>query len=336
MRGDAMQSAPAPSGGLGQLAQLARLIEQDQTLAAIVRGSRSEERAELSRGERPPPSLLVRENKAVERNREPEAASALVQFLDPPDYGAYDNPDYSNGLPDQRRGLRVFAALVGLVLVGSASAFGAWVLYDRRGRSDETRVMAASVSPDKAAPSPREPSRSDERPREPSDGRSVNATGRTMTGAEEPADTKPPMPQAPPPVGVTFGPAPTKVAELTPGPTPPVTPADTAQDQPPDVKKPAPRQAAPGVTEPSGPHGVRYVVQLSAERGEAAAHAKSQVLQTKYRNIFADRKPFIRRADLGDRGIYFRVQAGPFAIEEANQICGNLKKSGADCIVHRN
>ena len=60
------------------------------------------------------------------------------------------------------------------------------------------------------------------------------------------------------------------------------------------------------------------------------------MLQTKYRDAFAGRKPFVRRADLGDRGIYYRVQMGPFAIEEANEICVNVKKSGADCIVHRN
>ena len=144
------------------------------------------------------------------------------------------------------------------------------------------------------------------------------------------------MPQALPPVGIASGPAPTKMAELTPEPTPAGSPAATAQDQPPDVTKPALRQTAPRAPEPSGAHGARYVVQLSSERGEAAAHARSRVLQTKYRDAFAGRKTFIRRADLGDRGVYYRVQMGPFAIEEANQICGNLKKSGADCVVQRN
>jgi hypothetical protein len=32
----------------------------------------------------------------------------------------------------------------------------------------------------------------------------------------------------------------------------------------------------------------------------------------------------------------YRVQVGPFAIGEASEICGNLKKSGVDCVVHRN
>jgi SPOR domain len=322
-----------------RLAQLARLIEQDESLAAIVRGGRSEQGVELSLPrEKPPSSHLAREDKAFEQ-------SALVdQGLcerptsepGPPEYGEYDGPDYSNGLPDQRRGLKVFAALMGLALAGSASALAYWELSGGRARSGEPRVKAASISPVKTAPSPREHSRSDERPGDPSDERSVNATGRATAGAEEPADAKPPMPQAVPPMDIVFGPDPTKIAGLTEGPTPPGSSPGTAQNQPPDVKTPAPRQAAPGATEPRGAHDVRYVVQLCSERGEAAAHARSRVLQTKYANAFAGRKPFIRRADLGDRGVYYRVQMGPFAIEEANQICENLKKSGADCVVHRN
>jgi len=341
------QSTPARSGGVDRLAQLARLIEQDQTLVAIVRGGLSEKRVDLSpRGEKPPSSHLAREDKAFEHNWEGEAGSALVnpglceepigEPHDPPEYGEYEGPDYSNGLPDQGRGLRVFAAFIGLALAGSASAFAYWAWSDGRARSDEGRVMAASISPDKTAPPPRENSRSDERPRDQWDEQGVNATGRTMTGAEEPADAKPPMPEAPPPTSITFGPAPTKMAELIPGPAAPGSPADVAQNQPGDVKKPASSPTAPGATEPNGAHGMHYAVQLSSERSEAAAHARSQVLQNKYRQAFAGRKPLIRRAELGDRGIYYRVQVGPFAIGEANQVCEDLKKLGADCVVHRN
>ena len=341
------QSAPARSGGVERLVQLARLIERDETLAAIVRGGQSEERVELSPHREKPASFHpARDDQAFEHNSEVEAASPLVhpslcdgpsgEPYDPPDRGQYDVPDYSNGLPDQRRGLKLFATLIGLALAGSASALAYWALSDGRGRSDGAPVMAASTSPDKTAPSPPGQSRLDEAPRDQSDERSVNATGRTMTGAEESADARPPTPQAPPPMGIAFGPAPTKMAELTPGPTPADSPAATEQNQPPEVTKPALRQTASGATEPSGADGVRHVVQLSSERGEAAAHATSRVLQTKYRDAFAGRKPFIRRADLGDRGVYYRVQVGPFSIEEANQICESLKRSGADCIVHRN
>ena len=341
------QSTRARSGAVDRLAQLARLIEQDKTLAAIVRESRSDGGLDLSRpAEKPPVFQLARADKEIEHNREDEPPSAPVdrglcdgaagEPPDPPEYGEYDLPDYSNGLPDERRGLKVFAALAGLALAGSAGAVAFWALPDGRGRSGEAQVVAAAISPDQAAPSPREHGGLDERPDAPSDEPSVTATAQTATGAQESTDAKPPIPQVLPLTGIAIGPGPTKMAGLIPPPTPSESPAGTAQTQPPDMKKAPPRQIARGATEPRGARGLLYVVQLSSERSEAAAHTRSQVLQTKYPNAFAGRKPFICRAELGDRGVYYRVQMGPFAMGEANEICGNLKKSGADCVVQRN
>jgi hypothetical protein len=80
-----------------------------------------------------------------------------------------------------------------------------------------------------------------------------------------------------------------------------------------------------------------YVVQLSSQRSEKAAQATSRALQIKYPTIFDDRRPFIRRSDLGDKGVFYRAQVGPFpALTEANQFCGRLKKAGGQCIVQKN
>ena len=69
----------------------------------------------------------------------------------------------------------------------------------------------------------------------------------------------------------------------------------------------------------------------------AAAQTTSRGLQTKYAELFGGLQPFIRRSDLRDRGVYYRVLIGPFAaFGEANQLCGSLKKSGGDCVVQRN
>src|ERR1043166_1043134 len=307
-------SAPARPGDVGPLAELARLIEQDETFAAIVRDGRSEQRGELSDRPQGGPS------------GEPH---------DPHEHGEADTPDYSNGLPDQRRGLKVFAALVGLALAGSASAFAYWAWSDGRTRGDTAPVTGASIGPDKIMPSPQAGSRSDERlPGQPVE-RSV--TARTMTGAQEPADAKPPAAaQAPPPRAVVYGAAPTKLAGLTYGSPPPGIPAPTEQKPPPDGEGRAPGATAPAATEPNAAPGYGYVGQLSSQRSEAAAQATSPVLQTKHPDVFGGRQPFIRRSDLGDRGVYYRVLAGPFAIGEAKQLCGDLKKSGADCVVQKN
>jgi cell division septation protein DedD len=86
-----------------------------------------------------------------------------------------------------------------------------------------------------------------------------------------------------------------------------------------------------------GPAASRgYVVQLSSQRSGAAAQATAHALHLKHSTLFDGRQPFIRRSDLGSRGVYFRVLLGSFAsVEQAKQVCGELKKLGGDCIVQK-
>jgi SPOR domain len=112
--------------------------------------------------------------------------------------------------------------------------------------------------------------------------------------------------------------------------------ADAAETPAPPRTAPAPapvRTAAlPGPVEAGN-----YVVQISSQRSEAEAQSSFRTLQAKYPNVLGSRQPIIRRADLGGKGIYYRAQVGPFATaDEANQVCGNLKTAGGQCIVQRN
>jgi cell division septation protein DedD len=341
------QSPPAGSGGVDPLAELARLIEQDEAFGAVVRSGRSGQPGERSvRRDERPPSRLAREDDAFAHDRDFDAGAPLVpSFLcdgpigDPHDAharGEADGPDYANGLPAQRSRLPLFAALVGFALAGSAGAMAYWAWSDARVRGDETRVIGASLSPDKMLPAAPGESRSEERRFDQSDERSVDTIKRPATAEEKPADATADAPAAVPPTGVLYGPAPAKVAALTSGAAPPGSPADPAQNQPVDVKEPPPAETAPSAADPGAPEGPRYVVQLSSQRSEAAAQITSRLLQTKYADVFGGRQPFIRRSDLGDRGVYYRVLTGPFAIGEAKQLCGDLKKSGADCVVQKN
>jgi hypothetical protein len=78
-------------------------------------------------------------------------------------------------------------------------------------------------------------------------------------------------------------------------------------------------------------------VQISSQRSETEAQASFRSLQAKFPSILGDRAPIIRRADLGDRGIYFRAMVGPFAsVDQATQFCGSLKSAGGQCVVQRN
>jgi hypothetical protein len=83
--------------------------------------------------------------------------------------------------------------------------------------------------------------------------------------------------------------------------------------------------------------GGGFAVQVTSERNESNAQAALQALLQKYPNQLSGRQPIIRRADLGAKGIYYRVLVGPFAsAEEAAGLCSKLKAAGGNCIVQTN
>ncbi|HEY0330812.1 MAG TPA: SPOR domain-containing protein [Rhodopseudomonas sp.] len=80
-----------------------------------------------------------------------------------------------------------------------------------------------------------------------------------------------------------------------------------------------------------------YVVQVSSQRSEADAKASYRALQSKFGSVLGSHPPVIKRADLGDKGVYYRAMVGPFGSpDEAAQFCGNLKTAGGQCVVQRN
>jgi hypothetical protein len=83
--------------------------------------------------------------------------------------------------------------------------------------------------------------------------------------------------------------------------------------------------------------GGGYLVQVSSQRNEADAQASYRILQGKFPSVLGSRAPLIKKADLGDKGIYYRAMVGPFgSTEEASQFCGSLKTAGGQCVVQRN
>ena len=80
-----------------------------------------------------------------------------------------------------------------------------------------------------------------------------------------------------------------------------------------------------------------YVVQVSSQRSEADAQASYRALQGKFPAVLGSRPPLIKRADLGDKGVFYRAMVGPFSSrDDAVQLCGNLKAAGGQCVVQSN
>ena len=76
---------------------------------------------------------------------------------------------------------------------------------------------------------------------------------------------------------------------------------------------------------------------MSSQRNEADAQASYRALQGKFPAVLGSHAPVIKRADLGDKGVYYRAMVGPFGTsDEASAIkafgrnpCG-LEREGHD------
>ena len=113
-----------------------------------------------------------------------------------------------------------------------------------------------------------------------------------------------------------------------------LTPGAPAAAEPPArvaAVNPAPAPAAPAAS--SG----GFVVQVSSQKTEADAQASYKALQGKFPSVLGSRAPLIKRADLGEKGVFFRAMVGPFGTrDEAVQVCTNLKTAGGQCVIQSN
>jgi hypothetical protein len=157
-----------------------------------------------------------------------------------------------------------------------------------------------------------------------------------------PVTSAPPPPPKPPPAAR---------ASAAPSPAAPRNPPSAANASANGPLSLAPQGAAqpaaeprtrvantnPAQAVPSAGAGGGYLVQVSSQRNEADAEASYRSLQSKFPSVLGSRTPLIKRADLGEKGVYYRAMVGPFGTsDEASQFCGSLKNAGGQCVVQRN
>lgn len=102
-----------------------------------------------------------------------------------------------------------------------------------------------------------------------------------------------------------------------------------------DPAKPATQPLASRNAPPLATSGGKaFVLQLGAFRSQEAADAGWKLLATRHAGILGGLQHYVQPADLGDRGRFFRLQAGPFSERAAaNTQCAALKSAGVDCLV---
>ncbi len=104
---------------------------------------------------------------------------------------------------------------------------------------------------------------------------------------------------------------------------------DSAQTQTAAVASAPKAAAAPSAA------GEQFVVQVAARKSQTAALAAFADLQQRYPSLLNSYRPIIQRADLGTKGIWYRLRVGPMSEKTAAAtLCEKLKSAGMrSCLV---
>ncbi|URK18636.1 SPOR domain-containing protein [Thalassospira sp. GO-4] len=102
--------------------------------------------------------------------------------------------------------------------------------------------------------------------------------------------------------------------------------------------KAAPAKPASGDT-PASANAVStndFRIQLASVRDENGAAAEWKRLSSKNKDLLGSLQMFVQRTDLGDKGVFYRLQAGPLAdATAAEKLCGDLKQRNVGCLIVR-
>jgi len=160
-------------------------------------------------------------------------------------------------------------------------------------------------------------------PTPPSDAAAPAAPPAAVPPASSQANAPAASPAAPPAAPATPPVAAAPVAP--PAPTTPTTPAPPA---------PAPAAAAPNQSIASLIDNISgYRIQLASVRSEEQAQATWARMQKSNGDVLSSLTMRAVKVDLGDRGTFYRVQAGPLDESGAQSACSKLKSRSVDCIV---
>lgn len=149
-----------------------------------------------------------------------------------------------------------------------------------------------------------------------------------------------PLPAAPPreaEAGKT--PTPLQPASTAAGTTPPAAGEPKVPANPPNVQPatttPAATESGPSIASlienMSGPTG-GWRIQVASVKNEDVAKSTWARLQSAHAGELSSLRMQAVRVDLGDRGVWYRVQAGPLDEKQAHSVCASLKARKADCV----
>jgi cell division protein FtsN len=160
------------------------------------------------------------------------------------------------------------------------------------------------------------------------------ATAPQTPPAAKPQAAKPVVVASTPPV--TYSPPATsdgRVATKAPAKLAAATPSTSAEaSNPPAQTTQAAVPATPPAVKPAVTSTGAFVLQIGAYKSEDEASAAWKAFQSKHPMV-GGYESDIKKADLGDKGIWYRLRVSSFSDKtEAGNFCAKLKADGGDCI----
>ena len=245
----------------------------------------------------------------------------------------------------QNLNIKLFFTLVALTIAGGG---GAWYFYGQRlaGGDDAAPLIRAAVGPVKV------------RPDNPG-GMVVPDRDKLVYDRMQGLENRPVERLLPPPEVPLAPPGAETAEKAAPALTPPPAPApesaarpttkEVLAAKPPSPPPPAleaavkklttatkPETLMARATEPPKAQASVYRVQLAAVRTPERAREEWGRLQKKHSTLLGLLTMSLTRADLGTKGVFYRLRAGPLATQSAaRELCDELAKRKVGCLIIR-
>ncbi|SOB91422.1 SPOR domain-containing protein [Thalassospira xiamenensis] len=96
------------------------------------------------------------------------------------------------------------------------------------------------------------------------------------------------------------------------------------------------QDAQPDVSSTGSVSEQDFRIQLASVRDTSGAEAEWKRLSSKNNDLLGNLQMYLKRADLGDKGVFYRLQAGPLSdAAAAETLCGKLKQRNVGCLIVR-
>lgn len=252
-------------------------------------------------------------------------------------------------------GSRLPLLIVLALLVLAMFAGFVWLAYSEgvaRGRS-EIPVITAEGGPARVAPAnpggattPYKGFKIYEQPAPPDDETAQTASPREATDAKPAAAAAAPKPAPAAKIEAAANkPTAMKAADAAPQPKPapaaktpapaaPSAPLSSATAPPKQLAAASPPALATKTEAPPAPAAGAYVLQIGAYKSQGEADAAWNAYKAKHAALLAGYAPNVVKADLGDKGTWYRLRIAGFSSKDvASGLCDRLKADGGGCFL---